>query len=82
MPDLARHFEAQSVDLEIYTVKWFFTLFTITLPFEYCLQVIDLYLLEQSAVLVRLSLTVLYMLRKKLLSATAEQMHEILKQPF
>lgn len=46
MPALMKHLADISFDLSIYTVKWFFTLFAIDLPFHYVQQVIDLYQYE------------------------------------
>lgn len=35
LPDVARQLHLFEVDLEVYTVKWFFSMFSIDIPFDY-----------------------------------------------
>ena len=46
MPDVFRVLERFDVNLEVYTVKWFFSMWSIDLPFEYAMTVLDLYLID------------------------------------
>ena len=44
MPEIAKViFDQFDLDLEVYTVKWFFSMWSIDLPFEYALTILDIY---------------------------------------
>jgi hypothetical protein len=48
MPDIAYILlDRFKVDLEVYTVKWLFSMWSIDLPFDYSMTVLDLYLIDQ-----------------------------------
>ncbi len=82
-PQLAKHFHKFEFDLSVYSVKWFFSVFCIDLPEEFVFQILDFYQYEQSAVFVRVALTMLILLAPRLLETTCiEQLHEILRRPY
>ena len=48
MPTLADYvLNKMEVSLDIYTVRWFFSMFNIDLPFAYAQTVLDLYMFDQ-----------------------------------
>lgn len=47
LPSLAEHLIVDlGLDLQMYTVRWFLSLFFIDLPFEYAQSVLDLFLID------------------------------------
>jgi hypothetical protein len=81
-PKLAKHLTILGIDISIYTVKWFFTLFALDLRPEFVESILDLYLYEQLAVLVRFSITILTLLAPKLIMCTdIDSVHQILRRP-
>ena len=82
MPQLAEHiFDAMEVNLDVYTVRWFFSMFSIDLPFTYAQTVLDFYMFDQSEILVRTTLAIFSVLSFKLSQTTdQETVHEILKE--
>jgi len=81
--DLGGHLRNLNFDISVYIVKWFFSFFCIDLPQEYVLQILDFYQYEQTAVLIRVALTIFLLLAPKLLEAqTEEDLHEILRKPY
>ena len=68
MPTLADYvLNKMEVSLDIYTVRWFFSMFNIDLPFAYAQTVLDLYMFDQSDVLIRTTLALFKVLQPKLL---------------
>jgi hypothetical protein len=63
LPELAKWMiDRLKIEIEVYTVKWFFSMWCIDLPFEYALTILDLYLIDQHKALVRTALSVFAML--------------------
>ena len=59
MPELAEHIiDKMEVNLDVYTVRWFFSMFNIDLPFSYAQAVLDLYMFDQTEILVRTTLAI------------------------
>ena len=59
MPSLAQHLvDDLGLSLEVYTVRWFFSMFCIDLPLSYAQAVLDLFFLDQFKVLIRVSLAI------------------------
>ena len=59
MPQLAEHvLDRMEVNLDVYTVRWFFSMFNIDLPFPYAQTVLDFYMFDQAEVLVRVTLAI------------------------
>ena len=74
MPDLAKHMVKDlELDLEVYTVKWFFSFFCIDLPFEYVLSILDLYMVEQITVFIRVALAIFQSLKDQLMAVRYQE---------
>ncbi len=58
-PTLTKHLTKIGFDLSIYTVRWFFTMFAVDLPYNYVQQILDFYQYEQTAVFVRIAVFIL-----------------------
>jgi hypothetical protein len=70
MPELAKKLlDKFEIDIEVYTVKWFFSMWSIDLPFEYAMTVLDLYLIDQQKTLIRVALSLLATLSEELKDA-------------
>ena len=68
MPSLATHlFEHIGIIFDVYTVRWFFSLFNIDLPFTYAQTVLDFYLCDKTEIIIRVTLAIFSVLSKKLL---------------
>lgn len=68
MPKLADFvLNKMEVNLDIYTVRWFFSMFNIDLPFTYAQTILDLYMFDQTDVLIRTTLALFKVLKPKLL---------------
>ena len=82
MPKLADFvLNKMEVSLDIYTVRWFFSMFNIDLTFTYSQTVLDLYMFDQSEVLIRTTLALFKVLQPKILSTPdSESLHDILKE--
>ena len=46
------------LNLEVYTVRWYFSAFCIDLPLDYAQTVLDLFLIDQFKVFIRVSLAI------------------------
>jgi hypothetical protein len=81
MPELAvKLFDTMDLNLEVYSVKWFFSLWSIDLPFEYVLTILDLFQIDQQVVLVRVSLAIFSLLSSNLFAAkTQDELHDTLR---
>ena len=67
MPQLAEHIiDDMEVNLDVYTVRWFFSMFSIDLPFEYAQTLLDFYMFDQSEILIRTALAIFSLLSFKL----------------
>ena len=59
MPQLAEHIlDTMEVNLDIYTVRWFFSMFSIDLPFSYAQTILDFYMFDQTEILIRATLAI------------------------
>ncbi len=58
-PTLTKHLTKIGFDLSIYTVRWFFTMFAVDLPYNYVQQILDFYQYEKTAVFVRIAVFIL-----------------------
>ena len=50
------------MDLEVYTVRWFFSMWCIDLPLDYALTILDLFQIDLQTTLVRISLSIFLIL--------------------
>ena len=80
LPSLAEHLIVDlGLDLQMYTVRWFLSLFFIDLPFEYAQSVLDLFLIDQFKILIKVSLAIFSVLACQLSRASdQEEVHTIL----
>ncbi len=80
LPSLAEHlFVDLGLSLEVYTVRWFFSMFCIDLPASYAHTVLDIFLMDQFKVLIKVSLAIFSVLASQLSCATSqERVHAIL----
>jgi hypothetical protein len=58
MPELSKALVKFDVDIEVYSVKWFFSMWSIDLPFDYAMTALDLYLVDQQRSLIRIALAI------------------------
>ncbi len=58
MPELSKALVKFDVDIEVYSVKWFFSMWGIDLPFDYAMTALDLYLVDQQRSLIRIALAI------------------------
>ena len=81
LPSLAQHLLIDlQISLDVYTVRWFFSMFCIDLPLSYAQTVLDLFLLDQFRVLIRVSLALLSVLASQLsLAKDQEEVHAIMQ---
>lgn len=81
MPSLASHIvDDLGLSLEVYTVKWFFSMFCIDLPLSYAQVVLDLFLLDQFKVLIQVSLAIFSVLASTLsLTKDQEEVHYVMQ---
>ncbi|XP_064395380.1 uncharacterized protein LOC135342564 isoform X2 [Halichondria panicea] len=70
LPLLSHHLQRYSIDVTLVTFNWFLTLFVDALPTETVLRILDCFLLEGTKVLFRMSLGILKINEKKILSLT------------
>lgn len=69
MPALALHlFEQLDFNLEVYTVRWFFSLFCIDLPVDLVLRILDMYLVQSFDIFPRASLAIFKRVQLELLA--------------
>ena len=75
-PVLSEHLLKLDFDFSIYSVKWFLSLFCIDLPESFVFQMLDFYQYEQSAIFVRVAITMLFLLAPFILNANSnEELH-------
>lgn len=67
LPKLKKHFDQYNLDSILYSLKWFFVVFTERIPFSLCLRVWDIYLLDGERVVTAMAYTILRLHRTKLL---------------
>lgn len=67
LPSLAEHlFTRLGLDLQVYTVRWFLSVFFIDLPLDYAQTVLDLFLIDQFKVLIKVTLAIFSVLACRL----------------
>jgi len=77
---LQKHFQANSIDTGIYTLKWFFQCFLDRLPFSVTIRIWDLYLLEGESIMLTMAYTILKLHRKTLLKMGMDELMEFLQK--
>jgi hypothetical protein len=67
LPELKKHFEKLEIPDEVWISKWFRTLFTLSLPFEFCMQIWDCLVIYGLEFLLNFSLAFMKYLEPELL---------------
>ncbi|XP_038115917.1 uncharacterized protein LOC6039691 isoform X2 [Culex quinquefasciatus] len=67
IPKLKKHFDQYNLDSILYSLKWFFVVFIERIPFNLCLRVWDIYLLDGEKVVTAMAYTILRMHKTKIL---------------
>jgi TBC1 domain family member 10 len=79
LPKLHEHLEKEQVHSSMYVSQWFLTLFVYQFPFPVILRIWDIFVLEGWKVVFRVSLAVMRLLEKELLSRSFEHLMIYLK---
>lgn len=66
MPDLKKHFEKLEIPDEVWISKWFQTLFTLSLPIEFCRRIWDCFLSEGLVFILSFTLSFLKFIENEL----------------
>ncbi|XP_065092647.1 uncharacterized protein LOC135713461 isoform X2 [Ochlerotatus camptorhynchus] len=67
IPKLKKHFDQYNLDSILYSLKWFFVVFIERIPFNLCLRVWDVYLLDGEKVVTAMAYTILRLHKTKTL---------------
>lgn len=67
LPKLKKHFDQYNLDSILYSLKWFFVIFIERIPFNLCLRVWDIYLLDGERVVTAMAYTILRLHKNKIL---------------
>lgn len=67
IPKLKKHLDSHGVDSILYALKWFFVVFVERVPFDLCLRIWDIFLLDGERVLVAMAYTILKLHKNKLM---------------
>lgn len=67
LPKLKRHFDKHGLDAMLYSLKWFFVCFVERVPFNLCLRVWDIHLLDGERVITAMAYTILKIHKRYLL---------------
>lgn len=67
IPKLKKHFDQYNLDSILYSLKWFFVVFIERIPFNLCLRVWDIYLLDGEKVVTAMAYTILRLHKTKIL---------------
>ena len=68
------------LDLEIYTVRWIFSMFSTDLPFSYAVTLLDIIMLEPKTAILKVSLAIFFFLEKDVLDTRDTcELNEVLK---
>ena len=73
LPKLHARFESEFIAISMYATQWFITLFLYSLPFDTCLRIWDIFLLEGNKVLFRVALAILKLAEPDLIDADLEK---------
>ncbi|CAF4183124.1 unnamed protein product [Rotaria socialis] len=74
LPELYRHFQAETMNISMYASSWFLTLFTTQLPFNIVCRTMDLFLSEGMEMIFRISIALLEMHQDELMLLSMEDM--------
>ncbi|KAF7273174.1 USP6 N-terminal-like protein [Rhynchophorus ferrugineus] len=67
LPKVKKHFDKHGLDTILYSLKWFFVCFIERVPFNLCLRIWDIYLLDGERVVTAMAYTILKMHKRNLL---------------
>ncbi|XP_050294207.1 USP6 N-terminal-like protein [Anthonomus grandis grandis] len=67
LPKVKKHFDKHGLDTILYSLKWFFVCFIERVPFNLCLRIWDIYLLDGERVVTAMAYTILKMHKRSLL---------------
>ncbi|KYB24592.1 USP6 N-terminal-like protein [Tribolium castaneum] len=67
LPKLKKHFDKHGVDAILYSLKWFFVCFVERVPFNLCLRIWDIHLLDGERVITAMAFTILKLHKRNLL---------------
>ena len=74
IPDLFNHLSENKIPTDIYASNWFITMFSNDLPLDMAPTVIDVYLLEGNKGLLRISLSLLVLMKNELLTLSCDDL--------
>merc|ERR1740129_2361276 len=72
MPDLWHHFQQQGLETHMFASQWFLTLFSAKFPLFLVFRVLDVFMLQGTETIFQVSLALLMMVKKELLSQDFE----------
>ncbi|XP_018567845.1 USP6 N-terminal-like protein [Anoplophora glabripennis] len=67
LPKVKKHFDKHGLDAILYSLKWFFVCFIERVPFNLCLRIWDIYLLDGERVVTAMAYTILKLHKRSLL---------------
>ncbi|XP_049818662.1 USP6 N-terminal-like protein [Aethina tumida] len=67
LPKVKKHFDKHGLDAILYSLKWFFVCFIERVPFNLCLRIWDIYLLDGEEVISAMAYTILKLHKRNLL---------------
>nr|XP_022915710.1 USP6 N-terminal-like protein isoform X1 [Onthophagus taurus] len=67
MPKLKNHLDKHGLDAILYSLKWYFVCFVERVPFNLCLRIWDIYLLDGERVITAMAYTILKMHKRSLM---------------
>ena len=73
LPKIYAVFDELSITAEFFASQWLFTFFSIDLPFDIVFAAIDMFLLEGYSALIRICLSLLYLIEEELISLPFEE---------
>lgn len=80
LPKISGHLKELGIESLTFCTSWYMTLFSCVLPFQYFLRIIDIFFFEKWKIMYRVSLTILKLKEKRILTATSfEDVYFILK---
>ncbi|CAM4771760.1 unnamed protein product [Rotaria magnacalcarata] len=74
LPELCRHFQAETMNISMYASSWFLTLLTTQLPLNIACRTMDLFLSEGMEMIFRISIALLEMHQDELMLLSMEDM--------
>jgi hypothetical protein len=79
LPRLAKHMEAETVDVAVYCTEWFVTIYTRSFPFDLVLRVWDVFIAEGWKIVFRVAIALLKVYEQHLLSCDMEAISDFFK---